>query len=238
MNNQGENVLSNSSTEITKTPWYRGPAFILLAVLLSVYAVSAFIGSDGLGAYLINALLMVSLLLGVRKITRSPRAHKVTLAIVVIGVGGQILIQRLAERPAYLWNTWASLIFFSAVLVFLVWALFKAKRVDADTVFAASAVYLLLGIVCAYAFMLVYTADPGAFSLNEADLADPGPALLHYSFTTLTTVGYGSISPMSEMARTISDLEAVIAQLYLAVILARLVSLEIEHSRRPGGGES
>jgi glycerol uptake facilitator-like aquaporin len=238
VNNQGENDLSNSSTGITKTPWYRGPAFILLAVLLSVYAVSAFIGSDGIGAHLVSALLWVSLLLGVRKITQSTKALKVTFGIVIVGVAGQVLIQRLAERPAYLWQSWVSLVFFSAVLVFLVWAVFKAKRVDADTVFAASAVYLLLGIVCAYAFMLVYLVDPGAFSLNEADLADPGPALLHYSFTTLTTVGYGSISPMSGMARTISDLEAVIAQLYLAVILARLVSLEIEHSRKSNGRES
>lgn len=230
--------MTNPSTETANSPWYRGPAFILLVVLLSVYAVSAFIGSDGLGAHLISALLWVSLLLGVRKITRSPRAHTFTLGIVIVGFAGNFLIQRLAERPAYLWTTWISLIFFSAVLVFLVWALFKAKRVDADTVFAASAVYLLLGIVCAYAFILVHTADPGAFSLTEKDLADPEPALLHYSFTTLTTVGYGSISPMSEMARTISDLEAVIAQLYLAVILARLVSLEIEHSRKTGGGES
>jgi len=224
--------LSNSWTEITEVPWYRGPAFILLAVLLSVYAVSAFIGSDGLGAHLISALLWVSLLLGVRKITQSPRALKITFGIVIVGIAGQVLIQRLAERPAYLWQTWISLVFFSTVLVFLVWAVFKAKRVNADTVFAASAVYLLLGIVCANAFILVYLADPTAFSLTQGDMADPAPALLHYSFTTLTTVGYGSISPMSEMARMISDLEAVIAQLYLAVILARLVSLEIEHSRR------
>ena len=230
--------MTHRAIETEAMPWYRGPAFILMVVLLSVYVVSAFIGNDGLGAYLVNGLLMLSLLLGVLKITRSPRAHRITLGIVVIGVVGQILIQRLAERPAFLWHTSANLVFFSAVLVFLVWAVFKAKRVDADTVFAASAVYLLLGIVCAYAFILVHTADPGAFSLTEKDLADPEPALLHYSFTTLTTVGYGSISPMSEMARTISDLEAVIAQLYLAVILARLVSLEIEHSRKTGGGES
>ena len=229
--------MTDRSTGTSAFPWYRGPAFILLVVLISVYAVGTFIGHDGLGAYLINALLWVSLLLGVRKITNSPKALKVTLGIVIVGVVGHVLIQRLAERPAYLWNSVASLVFFSAVLVFLVWALFKAKRVDADTVFAASAVFLLLGIVCAYAFMLVYAADPGAFSLTEADMADPAPALLHYSFTTLTTVGYGSISPMSNMARMISDLEAIIAQLYLAVILARLVSLEIEHSRRAGGGE-
>ena len=227
--------LSNKTTEL---PWYRGPAFILLVVLISVYVVSTFLGHDGLGAYLINALLMVSLILGVRKITNNRKALRITLVVVLIGIVGQVIIQMSMGREAYVWNSLANLIFFSVVLVCLVWSLFRAKRVNADTVFAASAVFMLMGIVCAFAFILVYAADPGAFSLNEQDMADPAPALLHYSFTTLTTVGYGSISPMSDMARMISDLEALIAQLYLAVVLARLVSLEIEHSRGTSGGES
>ena len=219
-------------------PWYRGPAFLLLLVLLSVYAVSTFLGHDGLGAHLLNALLMASLILGVRKITKSRRALNFTLVIVVIGLLGQVFLQQSLGRGAYVWNTLAGLIFFAAVLACLVWALVKAERVNADTVFAASSVYVLLGIVCAYAFILVHAADPTAFSLSDRDMAQPGTALLHYSFTTLTTVGYGSISPMSDVARMISDLEALIAQLYLAVVLARLVSLEIEHSRKAGNSES
>ena len=187
---------------------------------------------------MINALLMASLILGVRKITNIRNAIRITLVVVLIGIVGQVIIQMSLGREAYVWNSLANLVFFSVVLVCLVWALFRAKRVNADTVFAASAVFMLMGIVCAFAFILVYAADPGAFSLNEQDMADPAPALLHYSFTTLTTVGYGSISPMSDMARMISDLEALIAQLYLAVVLARLVSLEIEHSRGTSGGES
>ena len=66
-------------------------------------------------------------------------------------------------------------------------------------------------------------------------MTQAGSALLHFSFTTLTTVGYGSISPMSDTARMLSDIEAVIAQLFLAVVVARLVSLQIEHSRKDGG---
>lgn len=227
--------LSNKTDEL---PWYRGPAFILLVMLLSIYVVSTFLGQEGPGAYLIRALLMVSLIMGVRRITRSSKALKLTLIIVLIGVVGQVVVNRLLEEDAFVWDTWMNLIFFAVVLVFLVAALVKAKRVNADTIFAAASVYVLLGIVCTYAFMLVHAADPTAFSLSERDMTQPGTALLHYSFTTLTTVGYGSISPISDVARMISDLEALVAQLYLAVVLARLVSLEIEHSRKTGSGES
>jgi len=222
----------------TELPWYRGPAFILLVMLLSIYAVSTFLGHVGPGAYLIKALLMVSLVLGVRKITRSSKAMTITLIIVLVGIVGQVAVNRFLEEDAFIWDAWMNLVLFTAVMVFLVSALVKAQRVNADTVFAASSVFVLLGIVCAYAFILVHAADPTAFSLSDRDMTQPGTALLHYSFTTLTTVGYGSISPISDVARMISDLEALTAQLYLAVVLARLVSLEIEHSRKAGSSES
>ena len=230
--------MSELPTKTGELPWYRGPAFLLLVVLMTVYLVGTFIGSDGLGIHLINLLLLVSLILGVRKITDSPRALKIAVIIVVVGFAGKIAGQALLGREVVVWDFSINLVFFATVLGFLIWAVAKAKRVNADTVFAASGVFMLMGIVWAYAFMLVHAANPGAFSLGPDDIAQSGPALLHYSFTTLTTVGYGSISPMSPMARTLSDLEALIAQLYLAIVVARLVSLQIEHSRGIGGGES
>lgn len=223
--------MNDLKVETTELPWYRGPAFLLLVVLISVYAVGTFVGSHGRGGHLINVLLVISLILGVRKITRSKKALTVAVTIVLIGIVGQTSAQQLLDKDVSVWSTWVNLVFFGVVLAFLVMAVVKAESVNSDTVFASASVFMLMGIVWAYAFMLVHAADPEAFSLSTQDLARPGSALLHYSFTTLTTVGYGSISPMSEMARMLSDLEALIAQLYLAVVVARLVSLQIEHSR-------
>jgi hypothetical protein len=56
--------------------------------------------------------------------------------------------------------------------------------------------------------------------------------ILYFSFTTLTTTGFGDITPMHPFARSLTNLEAVIGQLYPATILARLVTLELEHRRR------
>jgi len=215
-------------------PWYRGPAFLLFVVLMTVYAVGTFIGSDGYGVHLVNLLLLASMFLGVKKITRSQRAVRITLVIFLIGFAGEKIGIWALGREVIVWDYWTNLLFFGAVLAALISAVVKAEKVDADTVFAAADVFMLMGIVWAYAFMLVYNADPMAFSLRPEDLTQAGSALLHFSFTTLTTVGYGSISPMSDSARMLSDLEALIAQLYLAVVVARLVSLQIEHSRKNG----
>ena len=229
--------MSEPSIETTEVPWYRGPAFQLMVVLVTVYAVSTFIGDDGWGGHFMRVLLILSLLLGVKKLTPGTKAQTIAVIIVVVGIGGDLFAQKFLEKDVSIWSIWLNLVFFAAVLVFLILAVLKADRVNSDTVFASAAVFMLMGIVWAQAFMLVHAADPEAFSLTPRDLAQPGSALLHFSFTTLTTVGYGSISPMSDMARMLSDLEALIAQLYLAVVVARLVSLEIEHSRANGSGQ-
>jgi hypothetical protein len=59
-----------------------------------------------------------------------------------------------------------------------------------------------------------------------------GAALLYFSFTTLTTAGFGDITPLHPLARNLANLESVIGQLYPATLLARLVSLELEHRRQ------
>ena len=63
-----------------------------------------------------------------------------------------------------------------------------------------------------------------------------GAALLYFSFSTLTTVGYGDITPVYPLARNLANLEAVIGQLFPATLLARLVSLEIEHRGQSKSG--
>ena len=226
--------MSDEPLEETELPWYRGRAFQLFVVLMTVYAVGTFIGSDGPGIHLINVLLLVSMFLAVKSITGSKRAVRTAMIIFLAGFAGETIATQVFGREVIVWDYWTNLVFFGAVLVFLIAAVVKADKVNTDTVFAAADVFMLMGIVWAFAFMLVHNADPAAFSLRPEDLTQAGSALLHFSFTTLTTVGYGSISPMSDMARMLSDIEALIAQLYLAVVVARLVSLQIEHSRKSG----
>ncbi len=89
--------------------------------------------------------------------------------------------------------------------------------------------YLLLGFIWAHAYELVALWHPGAF----AGAVDGSLPWTYYSFVTLTTVGYGDITPVHPLARAVAVLEALTGQLYLAIMLARLVSLELQ-SRRDG----
>jgi hypothetical protein len=97
----------------------------------------------------------------------------------------------------------------------------------------AIAVYLLLASAWSLAYQLVALSNPAAFVYPAA--ADPHhlhTRLLYFSVATLTTVGYGDITPLSPTARSLAALEALVGQLFPAILLARLVALEIYYHQR------
>jgi hypothetical protein len=114
----------------------------------------------------------------------------------------------------------------------------SADTVTVDTISGALCAYLLLGVIWATMYALLYSVSPGAFSL--ADAIGPGEVLseppmhlfLYFSFITQTTVGYGDIEPANALARSLAVLQAIIGQFYLAVLVARLVSQQVS---RPNG---
>ena len=102
-------------------------------------------------------------------------------------------------------------------------------RVTLRRIEGAIAAYLLIGLIFAGAYELVGALAPGAFLRNGAPMAAHalGGDFVFFSFVTLTTTGYGDMVPVHPVARSLALLEAITGQLFLAVVLARLVSLEI-----------
>ena len=102
---------------------------------------------------------------------------------------------------------------------------FAPGRVTTDRIMGAIALYLLFGVVWGNAYEIVALADPAAFNA----VPDPRRGVerwFYFSFVTLTTVGYGDVTPVSSAARVLAIGEALTGQLYPAIILARLVTLQ------------
>ncbi len=116
----------------------------------------------------------------------------------------------------------------------------QSVSVTARHIQGAIAVYLMMGLIWGLAYGVVELVQPGAFDLPE--MAQVGGHiearqhdlrnLVYFSFVTLTTLGYGDISPANAGARNLVIHEALTGQLYLVILIARLVSLEIAHSGR------
>jgi len=123
---------------------------------------------------------------------------------------------------------------------------FAAERVTLNMVWASACVYLLLGVLFANVYSLMDVIHPGSFYFTFAGDAEQeamrlggGQSVypLYYSFVTITTLGYGDIVPITGPTRMLATVEALTGQLYLAVLVARLVGMHISQaaSSRPGG---
>lgn len=110
------------------------------------------------------------------------------------------------------------------------------ERVNSNVIFAAISVYLLIGIVFGFAFAWLTFGDVDAFT--PAQVVETGDSsLFYYSFVTLTSLGIGDISPVTEAARALTVVEALIGQIYLVVLIARLVAMHIARRQSESAAE-
>lgn len=128
-----------------------------------------------------------------------------------------------------------ALVFFCYIAIIVLVYLFREDKITADVIIGSICVYLLLGIIWALGYSLLETWVPESFRLPEGAAPLTGRVFLYYSFITLSTVGYGDITPLTAPARSLAFLEAVTGQIYLAVLIGRLVGIHIAQSmeKRP-----
>lgn len=130
-----------------------------------------------------------------------------------------------------------------SVTVFLVLTLIRARHANRSTIYASMCVYLMIGQSWTYIYLAVEAWQPGSFAFNdqlrvlgELNYRSLMAEMEYFSFVTLTTLGYGDITPVTPAARSVTVLEAIVGQLYLTIVLARLVGLYLHeriNSRSP-----
>ena len=136
-------------------------------------------------------------------------------------------------------ETVLAFVFTSYVTAVVMRSVLAAGPVTSDKIAGAISAYLLLGLVWAIAFGMLELLVPGSFRTPQGMVFEPGNraeyAFIYYSFVTLTTLGYGEITPANPWGQTLAWTEAVVGQLFLAILIARLVALHIQHSRPDTG---
>jgi hypothetical protein len=129
----------------------------------------------------------------------------------------------------------AQAVFHAFVVVCLLRYMLRDEIMTRDELFAAAGLYVLMAFVFAYLYALVEHWQPGAFVINAAN--NPRGLtrwwdLLYFSFTCLTSVGFGEITPANDHARSLVMIQQMIGVLYFALVISRLVTLQ---TRRVGG---
>jgi ion channel len=199
--------------------------FLILLVMISLVLPTLGVGRDDLRIYA-DLGFSVMLVSGVALAWGLP-----TLFWIAASIGLAALVIRWVNWwqgtiTTQLLSDWGSIAASAVIIVVLLAQIFRTGRVTHVRIQGAIAAYLLLGGAYAHGYHIVEILHPGSFTLPPSGMLS-ATDWSYFSFVTLTTVGYGDITPVLPIARTLAIGEALSGQLYLAVMVARLVAMEI-----------
>lgn len=198
---------------------------VLLLILVStVFVIPVIFPSGEMSRAVRDVSFTLILLSGAIAIYKQHSASLVAvfLCIIAIALRWAEWVVPVGEQP--LVREGSALLALFVITTIVATRVFAGGIVTADRIMGAVALYLLLGIGWAVAYELIALHVPGAFSAGDREGTGP-QRWFYFSFVTLTTVGYGDITPVARITQSLATLEALVGQLYPAIILARLVSL-------------
>lgn len=143
----------------------------------------------------------------------------------------------IVPMPMYIFG---NLLFVCFIIYQFMRFILRAPRVDLEVVCAGISVYLLIGLLWSFAYIITAWLVPGSFYFDgqvEAPQEMTSFVSVYFSFVTLTTVGYGDITPVSDVARMLAAAEAMTGTLFVAILISRLVSLYSRETRTETDGE-
>ncbi|KAB2835016.1 MAG: two pore domain potassium channel family protein [Candidatus Dadabacteria bacterium] len=206
--------------------------FNFMVSILLLLILSAVLEGTEYGFIVVNTMSSIVFILGVYAVGRNRRT---LVTLIVLGLPWFICEWAFTKSSRTIFT---SMLFFIFVTVTILEHILKSEEVTTDTLYGAVCVYLLLGIMWASIYGFLEYVSPGIvfegydkaihtkLSTNE---------LIYYSYTTLATIGYGDITSVTPVGRIISVLEAIFGQLYIAFLVARLISIYTTNALRKKG---
>jgi hypothetical protein len=199
--------------------------FLLISLLLIFVLQPFFEGLIGI-SLLMDIFITVVLISGVYAISQKRSIFMVSLILAILTV--------LTRWPSHFVNSpllnmlgnMMGLLFLGYMVVTILSHIFQEDEITSDLIMGSICAYFLIGFLWAFLYSLLEMFQPGSFQMAKergTDIAN----FSYYSYVTLTTLGYGDITPLSQPARSLSTLEAITGQLYIAVLIARLVGIHI-----------
>ena len=186
---------------------------------------------------IIMGLLILGLLLFAVRVVADHRKQVIVTGILaaagVIGTWGELL--GFGDWLKGLGYFGLGLFFLTVGIIMMKNIMLNIRRVTAQLIYGAINVYLLIGMSFAFFIALIEFIVPGSFSgLQKLSTGgDPMATYIYFSFVTMTTLGYGDITPGTGPAATLVYFAAIFGQLYIAIMIARLVGLYVVHDSSP-----
>jgi hypothetical protein len=217
-----------------------------LSVFLLLLAVEMFVVGPVVRAFDLASDLLFSILLvaGALTVVQHRALQWTTGMFVLLAIAVRWAGILFGTPGLFFWNAVLSLLVTLAFLLIVLWWVYREGPVTGHRVRGAIAAYLLLALCFSFAYDLIEYVHPGSFTLplGGAQGIQPRSELfLYFSVVTLTTVGFGDIAALHPVARSLVMVEALVGTLYPAILIARIVTLQMETRRsqkRPSDGDT
>jgi hypothetical protein len=218
----------------------------LLVAIVAAFSVRPLIGDSGLGPPAFSLAMLALLLLALYNINvdelvgdrEKLLAQRRKRSIIAWTLG----VPAIAERFVIPFEPTPSLYLAGSILwlllfAFITWnelrAVLRQKEITAEVISMSISVYLLFGLTFGLLYIVLHDIQPNAFSFGSSGPASEEqviPVLIYFSLTTLSTIGFGDITPLTLQARYAAVAEGITGQFYLAILVARLVGLQMSQS--------
>lgn len=223
-------------TTVEKTIEFGPPVFrryrqeILLACLIGIVVLRPFLKDVIFGWYVVQALQYTGLLAVAFAGISSRRGLWIMASLLVVSTVTGVMLRNTEDSAWVDLHLISSMGLYGAVALTLFRGLFQTgQRIDKETILKAVSVYLLMGIVWAYAYAILEFHAGGSFqfSVEPHDDSQRYQRFLGFSFVTLTTLGFGNVAPRTPKGDSLAVAEAMVGQLYIAIVMARLVAMQL-----------
>lgn len=176
------------------------------------------------GALVSHGVTLVTFIVAYITLSFGPNWHRFVGTMMLLALLS-IVVGHFLHRPTGdLTRHLVALIFFVGAAYNAAHQVLLSHEVKTNVIVGAMAIYLLLGLIWASAYALIALLDPQAFhGINAADGRTAFAQLLYFSYVTLTTLGYGDITPAMPLTKTLAFLEAIAGTFYLAIVVASLI---------------
>ena len=219
----------------------------LLAAIVLAFAVRPMIGDFGIAPVAFSLALMVLMLVALYTIqvdelvgeraallAQKKRRGTIGWLLAIPAVVERIAIVIVPNPLLILTGSIFWLLFFAYVTWSELRAVLKQKEVTGETISMSISVYLLMGLTWGTFYIVLYYLQPHAFSFGSTSALpsehEVFPVLVYFSLTTLSTIGFGDITPITLQSRYAAVAEGITGQFYLAILVARLVGIYMSRS--------
>jgi hypothetical protein len=205
---------------------------LLVTLVFSVIVVPSFTAAEMTQKTLLDILLTLSLLAGIRIIYKDRTKVALLTTFVMLAVLIRVISYFTYGQTVMILRAIANTVSLIILAIVVMYQIFREGPITMQRVQGAVAEYLLLGLIWASIYELLVLLAPGSIqNISTAVGRNTLPSnVIYFSFVTLTTVGYGDFIPVHHVARSLAILEALTGQLFPAVVIARLVAMELSHS--------